>query len=300
MKSQDDHQETRKFEGVVIESIKTTARLDFQDSMQLYLGNWLSLGRTDQEKDAIYARAGKLLIECGRPGWAAELSDSLPSSGPVPTDKEEHPSPPARKPTLEDYQGYITPDGLILFDDYLDAKRRFLEFQNFMYGQYLDQGNREEADFRLELMLKLAYFPGEYALYWLKKGGLMERDRNYSAAAEAYRKGLEYVQNDPRLNYFLRNNLGYSLNQLGLFTEGESWCRKAIKVDPDRANAHKNLGLALQGQRRFPEAAESFKNAAVTNPFDRRAFNHLRELLETHPDLGITHPEYGEFLDNSS
>ena len=102
------------------------------------------------------------------------------------------------------------------------------------------------------------------------------------------------------LNYFLRNNLGYSLNQLGQFSEGESWCRKAIEIDWNRPNAHKNLGLALQGQTRYPEAAESFRNATLVDPFDRRALNHLRELLEIHPDLEITHPEYREFLDNPS
>ena len=205
---------------------------------------------------------------------------------------------PKQKRTIPEFQGYITPEGLLLFENFLKAKQRFLEFQNFMYSHSLNQGNREEADFRLELMLKLAYLPNEFALYWLIKGGLMEKDRNFSAAAEAYRNGLEFDSRDPMVEYFMRNNLGYSLNQLGQFSEGESWCREAIEIEPERPNAHKNLGLALQGQGRYPEAAESFRNATLVDRFDQRALNHLRELLETHPDLGITHPEYREFLEN--
>jgi len=301
MNPKDDQLETRTFEEVLIESIKMTAKLNSQDSMQFYLTNWLSICRTDLEKGPVFALAGEILAECGRSEWVAALFNKEQSSHPSSAAKEECLAAPAQKPDIPGFKGYITPDGLWLFDNYLQAKKRFLEYQNFIYNHYLNQGNRKEAEFRLELMLKLAYFPGEHALYWVKKGALMEGDRNYSAAAEAYRDGLEHDQDqvDPTLNYFLRNNLGYSLNQLGLFVDGETWCREAIETDKNRSNAHKNLGLALQGQGRYPEAAACFRNATLADPIDRRSFNHLRELLETHPDLGITHPEYWEFLGNS-
>jgi tetratricopeptide (TPR) repeat protein len=300
MNPNDENLETRIFEGALLESIKTTVKLKSRDSMQFYLEKWLSLCRTDDEINSVHSQIGTILTESDQYEWAADFLEqgNISNRAPHPsgTAVEEDQESPTKEIPPENLNGYITPEGLWLFDNYLKAKGRFLEFQNHQYNFYLDRGNREEAEFRLELMFKLAYLPHEYALYWAKKGGLMERDRNFSAAAEAYREGLEYDQDDPTLNFFLRNNLGYSLNQLGQFSEGESWCRKAIEFDRKRPNAHKNLGLSLQGQGKYIEAADSFRQAVRTWPPDFRAYNHLVELVKNQPDLGITHPEYLGFI----
>jgi tetratricopeptide (TPR) repeat protein len=85
--------------------------------------------------------------------------------------------------------------------------------------------------------------------------------------------------------YFINNNLGFSLNTLGQFAQGEIYCRKAIEVNASRPNAHKNLGIALAGQGEHREAARSFVAATQANAADARAFRLLQDLLRQHPEL---------------
>ena len=85
--------------------------------------------------------------------------------------------------------------------------------------------------------------------------------------------------------YLIHNNLGYCLNTLGRFAEGEAYCRKAIEIDGQQHNAHKNLGIGLEGQRLFDEAARCFIAATKANASDRRAYDLLEKLLTEHPEL---------------
>ena len=91
--------------------------------------------------------------------------------------------------------------------------------------------------------------------------------------------------------YLLNNNLGYSLNQLGRHGEAESYCRAAIAIDAGRHNAHKNLGLSLQGQGKYLEAAQCFLQATQAAPDDLRALGHLEDLLAQHEEIGKEHLE---------
>jgi len=213
--------------------------------------------------------------------------------------KKRFPQSPSKKSLTADMNGYITPEGLMIYKDYLEARTRFLGFLNMTFGLCLDRNDRERAEGRLDQMLQLSFTPREYALYWLKKGSALERFKEYGAGAIAYQKGVAFEHDDQQLNYFLRNNAAYCLVQVGEYMDAEPLCRDAIDIRWDQHNAHKNLGLSLKGQGRFPEAAESFRNATLSNPFDRRAFNHLRELLGNYPDLEITHPEYQEFIESA-
>ena len=122
-------------------------------------------------------------------------------------------------------------------------------------------------------------------------GQFMENAGDYPAAVRYYKKALALKPTDRFVRYFINNNLGFSLNTLGDFAEGEIYCRKAIEIDPGRPNGHKNLGIALAGQGCYPEAAECFIAATQENALDSRAFNLLTELLENHPELEV---EFGD------
>jgi tetratricopeptide (TPR) repeat protein len=75
-----------------------------------------------------------------------------------------------------------------------------------------------------------------------------------------------------------------------VYAEAEGFCRRAIKINPDRHNAYKNLGLALAGQRKFPEAVKALVKAVRVCPKDPRAFKALEDLLtEVRPDLLMNH-----------
>ena len=109
-----------------------------------------------------------------------------------------------------------------------------------------------------------------------------ENADDHETAAKLYRLGIECGPTEIGTRYFLHNNLGYCLNRLRLYDEAERMCLTAIGVDPRRFNAYKNLGLARQGQGRYPEAAALFIKAAFIYPPDPRSIGHLQEILATH------------------
>jgi tetratricopeptide (TPR) repeat protein len=119
----------------------------------------------------------------------------------------------------------------------------------------------------------------------LAMGANAEKQQDFGAAVRFYREALamESMRND--VWYFIHNNLGFSLNTLGHFAEGEQYCRNAIEIDPTRCNAHKNLGFALAGQRQHRKAAGCFVTAAQVNAADARSLRLLLEMLREQPEL---------------
>lgn len=112
-----------------------------------------------------------------------------------------------------------------------------------------------------------------------------EKRGNWLAAIESYNTALAADPQDPLVRYFANNNLGYSLVQIGRFDEAEEYCEAAIAIEPAQYNAHKNLGLALQGQGRCLDAAFSFLEATHLSPGEPRAWRLLEQLLTAHPAL---------------
>ena len=64
------------------------------------------------------------------------------------------------------------------------------------------------------------------ATYVLNMGQFMETARDYPGAVRYYRKALALKPTGIFVRYFINNNLGFSLNTLGDFAEGEIYCRK--------------------------------------------------------------------------
>ena len=116
-------------------------------------------------------------------------------------------------------------------------------------------------------------------------GQVAEMARDFELAAEFYSQGLVLEPRSRSTCYYLHNNLGFSLNQLGRFREAEPHCWQAIEIDPQRHNAYKNLGISLAAMDRHREAAEFFVRATQRNAWDGRALGHLEDLLEAHPGL---------------
>lgn len=119
----------------------------------------------------------------------------------------------------------------------------------------------------------------------LTMGQAMEQVRDYTAAVHYYKEALALEPAHTFTWYFINNNLGFSLNQLGQFVEGERYCRQAIEINPNRPNAFKNLGIALKGQGEYREAAKCFVTATQVNAADPRSLRLLQELLHEHPEL---------------
>ena len=121
----------------------------------------------------------------------------------------------------------------------------------------------------------------------LAMGQTMEQVGDYESAVRYYREAFGFEPVNTGTWYLINNNLGYSLNTLNKFEEGERFCRAAIEIDRQRPNAFKNLGIALQGQQRFAEAARCFIEATQADASDPRSLKLLEELLAQHPELEL-------------
>ncbi len=158
-------------------------------------------------------------------------------------------------------------------------------------GRCHECGRHEGAAAYVEKILALAKDPAARARCFLTMGQLCEQRGDFPAAVAAYSWALALPARQDLDWYFLNNNLGYSLNQVGRHGEAEAYCRAAIAIDAARYNAHKNLGLSLEGQARLFEAARCFLKAAKAAPDDLRALGHLEDLLARNEEFAKDHPE---------
>lgn len=150
---------------------------------------------------------------------------------------------------------------------------------------YSSTGRQGTAARYVDRILALAETADDKAACLLAMGQLMEQIQDWPAAIEWYSRGRTIEPSNRHTWYFIHNNLGYCLNTLQRFAEGESVCRLAIEIDPLLPNAHKNLGLAYLGQGRRVEAAGCFVNATQANASDARSLAHLEALVREHPDV---------------
>ena len=203
----------------------------------------------------------------------------------------------------DDFDSFITQDGKVVPIQDTDkmfsilVKRtedrdQIAKSLRCLVEECLDSGYHRAACDYLEKILSLVDDPGERAECLLRMGLVMEEAQDFEAALEAYLRafGLPHESND--VWYFLNNNTGFCLNQTAQCQEAERYCRAAIEIDPDRHNAYKNLGIALQNQGRYADAAENYIHASKLAPTDTRALALLedliaghREILEEMPDL---------------
>jgi tetratricopeptide (TPR) repeat protein len=136
-----------------------------------------------------------------------------------------------------------------------------------------------------EKILTLEDKPGEKARCLLQMRQILENSGHYRNALNTYARAFDLPHEANDVWYFLNNNLAYCLNCDGLHEKAEGYCRAAIAIDSERHNAHKNLGIALEGQGRYGDAARCFIQATVLCPADSRALSLLENLLTIHPEI---------------
>ena len=150
---------------------------------------------------------------------------------------------------------------------------------------YKQVKQHEKALERLRQLMQRLPDPEQKAQCVLTMGQAMEQVGDYRTAVRYYKEALALEPTHTFTWYLINNNLGFSLNTLGQFEQGENYCRKAIEAAPTRPNAHKNLGIALAGRGEYREAARSFVTATQADAADARAFHLLQDLLRKHPEL---------------
>jgi spermidine synthase len=103
-------------------------------------------------------------------------------------------------------------------------------------------------------------------------------------------KAVEYFSREIALNpgdKVSLNNLGTAYTSLGLYAEAIEQFSKALKIDPDYAQAHANIGICLasQGRSHLDEAIRHY----------RAALNIAPEDADTHYNLGSALMAEGNF-----
>jgi tetratricopeptide (TPR) repeat protein len=91
-------------------------------------------------------------------------------------------------------------------------------------------------------------------------------------------------------NYIATTNLAEALFQSGRFDEAIAECQKALKIKPDFAAAHIDLGAALVENQRGGDGARR-QNGAVDE-----AIVHYRRALQIKPDFAQAHSNLGTAL----
>ncbi len=172
-----------------------------------------------------------------------------------------------------------------LLQEYVKIENALIDITPVLAQFYASAGKFGDA---IKVFQKLRAYtddPEQKADCYLKMGQVMEQAGDYVAAIEHYKNAFALESSDKKIWYFTNNNIGYCLNQLSQFLEAESYCREAIKIDPERHNAHKNLGLSLTGQGKYAEAAICFVRTVQITPQDPRAFIHLEDLINKHNEV---------------
>ena len=222
---------------------------------------------------------------------------------PVTSPSQPSHSTPSGRPA-KDPSGvaYIFPDGRVVAVEDADAMFTALatmesdsgDLTRLLWGlarECDESGKHDGAAAYLEKVLTLEEDPDARARCVLAMGQVFERKGDFPAAVAAYSRAFAEPARENDTWYLLNNNLGYSLNQIGRHAEAEAYCRAATAIDPSRYNAYKNLGVSLQGQGNYLEAARSFLSAAHAQPDDVRALGHLEDLLAKHEEIARDHPE---------
>lgn len=134
-------------------------------------------------------------------------------------------------------------------------------------------------------LMQLSDDTEENACYFLALGQLMEQKGDYQGALQYYRGAFCLKPSQSYVWYLINNNLGFCLNELKRYNEAEPYLLAAIKIDPTRPNAFKNLGLCFMGRGDYIKATEKFIESIKTDASDPRSLGHLEKIVLGHPEL---------------
>ena len=115
---------------------------------------------------------------------------------------------------------------------------------------------------------------------------LANRQRDRSARQQKLDQAVRHFQQALRIhpNYAqAHNNLGIVLDDQGKADEAIEQYRQALRIKPNYAQAHNNLGTALDEQGKSDEAVEHYEEALRIRP----------DYAKAHNNLGITLSEQG-------
>ncbi|MCK4651579.1 MAG: tetratricopeptide repeat protein [Methanosarcinales archaeon] len=114
-----------------------------------------------------------------------------------------------------------------------------------------------------------------------------------------YNKAIEYCREAIRINpdnAAAHYNLGVLLDNSERYDEAEKEYREAIRIDPDYVAAHSNLGVLLNNSERYDEAEKEYREAIRIDPDYVAAHSNLGVLLDNSERYDEAEKEYREAI----
>ena len=122
-------------------------------------------------------------------------------------------------------------------------------------------------------------FP-KHEFAWKVLGVIFEATGRKSGALNANKTAVKLSPQDAEAH----NNLGNTLKEMGRLDEAEASYNQALVLKPDYAEAHCNLGIVLHHSGKLDKAEASYRQAIALKP----------EFPEAYSNLGITLQEAGK------
>jgi tetratricopeptide (TPR) repeat protein len=166
----------------------------------------------------------------------------------------------------------------------------YFRWMLFVVGFYRGINKIEAATELLEAFINASKNMEQSAHCHLALGQIATDEQRLDAALKHFTEALELAPKKRKVLYVLHNNIGYCLNGLGRFMDGEKYCRTAIDLDWTRASSYRNLGVSLQGQGKVLAAAWMLVEAVKTDSADSRARLLLEKLIANNPSIGVQCP----------
>lgn len=166
----------------------------------------------------------------------------------------------------------------------------YFRWMLFVVGFYRGINKIDSAVQLLEAYIKVSKDIEQSAHCYLALGQIATDEMRYQTALSHFSAALNLAPQKRKVVYVLHNNIGYCLNSLGRFVDGEKHCRMAIEIDWTRASGYRNLGVSLNEQKNVIGAAWALVEAVKADETDNRAHALLEKLLTLHPTLGVQCP----------
>ena len=150
----------------------------------------------------------------------------------------------------------------------------------------LYQSGSHEEAKRLALSISQK-FPA-HSFSWKVLGALFSRQGQMSEALIAMKKAVRIDPQDAEAH----NNLGILHREMGQLKRSEASLKKSIFLDSKLSEAHKNLGNTLEDLDRLIEAENSYRKAISLNPNNAEIYTDLGGVLKTAGKLKSSENNY--------
>jgi tetratricopeptide (TPR) repeat protein len=123
-----------------------------------------------------------------------------------------------------------------------------------------------------------------YKAAFLGMGYALGEQGDANEAIECFQKVL-LLKPTPAQAAYAHHNLGVALQKQGKFTEAAAHLNQAIEIMPDFAEASYDLGIVFLWQGKLDQACDKFRDAHRLKPDWPEPINGLASLTATHPEL---------------